>query len=441
MGTDKALQNQMRGRCGRIAGVCLLLCVALCLAPGRSMAAYASVAQAELPEDLQWDEEPGDDSQEAEDDKTEYEAIAESIENKYKGDINRINDELKALETERAMIEGNINTARTEREKVQANKAYIDKQIDITQTEIELLLERISILEAEIEEKAADIDAKQREYDANYAQYLRRLRSMQLNGEATRLGAILGSDSFADYMTTNEMMGRVTDYDKRLMRRVKAERAAMETEKQKLEETRVAVEADRQTTEEKREVLEAQRQSALLKIQDIDEMERQFKADLQRNQELALQQQQELDNVYQQIEWEKSQYIGGAMLWPVPNYSTITSAYGWRWGRSDFHTGIDISGSNIHGKPIVAANDGTVKFVNTTYTPNRGYGIYLIIDHGGGISTLYGHCSKIVVGVDQKVKRGDKIAEIGTTGWSTGPHLHFEIRVDGAHTNPMEYLQ
>nr|WP_243238528.1 M23 family metallopeptidase [Merdimmobilis hominis] len=129
------------------------------------------------------------------------------------------------------------------------------------------------------------------------------------------------------------------------------------------------------------------------------------------------------------------------MGWPVPGYSKITSDYGWRFNNTDFHTGIDISGPNIYGKQTVAVADGTVAFVQTTYTPGRGYGKYIIVDHGGGITTLYGHNSAILVSVGQKVTRGQALTQIGSTGWSTGPHLHFEVRVNGKHVNPWTYLK
>ena len=100
-----------------------------------------------------------------------------------------------------------------------------------------------------------------------------------------------------------------------------------------------------------------------------------------------------------------------------------------------------ISGPNIYGKQTVAVADGTVAFVQTTYTPGKGYGKYIIVDHGGGITTLYGHNSAILVSVGQKVTRGQALTQIGSTGWSTGPHLHFEVRVNGKHVNPWTYLK
>ena len=366
---------------------------------------------------------------------------ADDIDAQFQPKINSINDKLASLAMEKTQIEQSISSAQTEREREQANKTYIDRQIQITIAEIELLLERIEILEAEIVAKIARIEEKQREYDKNYAHFLVRLRNMQLNGDITQLGAILGADSFANYLATNEMMARVAAYDQRLMERVREEHRALEQEKANLEEALAMVEADRVETEDKRRELSVQQQSAVLKIQSLADMEAQFRADLAANQRLSREAQEELARVFAEIEYLKNPYVGGEMGWPVPGFSRISSYFGWRFGGSDYHTGIDIYGSNIHGKPVVAANHGTVARVNHSYSPGRGYGIFVIIDHGGKVTTLYAHLSSISVTQGQEVRRGDEIGRIGSTGWSTGPHLHFEIRENGTAKDPLPYLK
>ena len=128
-------------------------------------------------------------------------------------------------------------------------------------------------------------------------------------------------------------------------------------------------------------------------------------------------------------------YSGDGFAWPLPNYSMITSLFEMRWGQ--MHKGIDISGSGVHGEPIVASNHGTVITAQTTYIPGYSYGM---IDHGGGKVTLYGHCSEVLVTVGQEVSKGDVIAKVGNTGNSFGAHLHFEVRVDGVAQNPLNYV-
>ncbi len=129
-------------------------------------------------------------------------------------------------------------------------------------------------------------------------------------------------------------------------------------------------------------------------------------------------------------------YIGtGNFLWPVPYTHMVTSPFGPRWGT--FHYGIDIADSNVYGQSIVASDAGTVTWAGWD---NSGYGNYVIIDHGNGYTTLYGHCADVYVSIGDKVAKGDLIASIGSTGYSTGPHLHFEICEGGVAQDPLNYV-
>lgn len=125
----------------------------------------------------------------------------------------------------------------------------------------------------------------------------------------------------------------------------------------------------------------------------------------------------------------------GKFSWPLPNYDIITSEFGPRWGTN--HNGLDISGSDVYGADIVASDGGTVILAQED---NSGYGRYVIIDHGNGYQTLYGHCSELCVSAGDKVSAGQKIAEVGSTGYSTGPHLHFEIIDNGTKIDPYPFL-
>jgi len=133
-------------------------------------------------------------------------------------------------------------------------------------------------------------------------------------------------------------------------------------------------------------------------------------------------------------------FVGGAYLWPVSGYYSITDTFGMRThpttGVYKMHTGVDIAGSGIRNKPILAANSGTVLKAGW----HTAYGNYVVIDHGGGCSTLYGHASSLNVSAGQKVSRGDVIAYVGSTGYSTGPHLHFEIYENGEYKNPLSFF-
>ena len=132
------------------------------------------------------------------------------------------------------------------------------------------------------------------------------------------------------------------------------------------------------------------------------------------------------------------QYVGGSMAWPVPGYTRITSQFGMRThpitGVYKLHTGVDIGAPM--GATFIAANDGLVTYAGW----NKAYGNMVIIDHGGGITTLYGHGSEILVQVGQTVFQGTPVLKVGSTGYSTGPHAHFEVRINGEYVQPLDYI-
>ena len=358
----------------------------------------------------------------------------------YQNQIDDINSKIKNLETERKNIEKSIAAAKDEKQQEIVKRNHLDQQIKITKNEIDLLLERIGLLEQDIEYKINDITEKQRDIDKNYDEFLKRMRIMYMYDDTTMLGLLLGSDSFTTFLAQADSMSRVADYNQNLIHMLTAQRIGMENQKADLDSRLGALEADRDAAESLRLSLTGQLQAANLRIQDIDKMEKEFLADLEKNKAMVAAMESELKEIYRKIEWSKNPYIGGEMAWPVPGFYKITSEYGNRFGGRDFHTGMDIAGTGVYGANIVAANTGTVRYVNWAYSPGRGYGIYLIVDHGGGVSTLYAHCSNILVKVGDTVIKGDPIAKVGSTGWSTGPHLHFEVRVNGNAQNPKPYV-
>ena len=217
--------------------------------------------------------------------------------------------------------------------------------------------------------------------------------------------------------------------------------------KESFEENKAENEEARSLQSEKAESLEEDVAKIRSSIQTLEDTEREYYANQAKIQKEMQEAQAEVTKIYAMLEEMRKQnqsgndeYTGGQFGWPLPGYSMLTSYYGWRFNNSDFHTGLDISGSQCYGKTVVAANPGTVAFVNTAYKAGVGYGIYLIIDHGGGYSTLYAHLSAIDVNVGDVVARGTPIAKVGATGWATGPHLHFEVRIDGKTQNPLSYL-
>lgn len=362
----------------------------------------------------------------------------------YQGQIDDINSRMQNLDQERKNLENSLASARDEKEREVLARNTIDDQIRITRSEISLLEERIGVLEQDIERQLAEIADKQAEIDANHALFLSRTRAMAMQDEASTLGLVLGADSFVSFLTRTDSMVRIADHDRKIGTALMEQRRELEVAKAALDARLSELEEDRRVTEERRQTLSNQLASANTRIHSIDQMEREFAADLERNRAESQRIQAELDEIFRRIEWSRNPFVGGPFAWPVPGFFRVTSEFGPRFGGSDFHTGIDIAGGggsgSIHGAPVVAANTGTVRFVNWSHTPGRGYGIYLIIDHGGGISTLYAHLSNITVSLGDEVTVGQTIGNVGSTGWSTGPHLHFEVRENGRAVNPRPFI-
>ncbi len=360
----------------------------------------------------------------------------------YKQQLDELNKKYEDLEKEQKKINANINKEKNDKEKQVDQKQQINVQIDLTKNQITLLNEKIDLLTNNIDNETKKINETQKNIEDNYELFKQRLRAIYMSGNITTMGLILGADNFSEFLTRLEVVGRISEHDTDMLKKLLEQKKNIEEIKANLEKDKSELEVSKKEMEDKNNDLGNKMTYVNQQIADISLLEEQYKKDAQKVKKQLAEMQKEIDDVFAKIN-SVGDYVGGIFAWPVPGYTTITSGYGPRsfGGYSDFHTGIDISGGGVYGKPIVAANNGKVAFVQTTYTPGRGYGKYIIIDHGGGIQTLYGHTSEIYVAVGQTVKRGEKIAAVGSTGFSTGPHLHFEVRVNKNHVNPWTYLK
>lgn len=364
----------------------------------------------------------------------DYQAQLDSLEAKY--------DE---LEKQQKQIQSQINQAKSDKDKQLAAKNQLDNQIYSVRQQIGVLSEKIELLEDEIEDKTERIEEQTEEIEDSFELLKKRLRVMYKTGNASVLGLILGADDFTEFLSHAQVTSRVAKHDRELIEDMTEKLARLSAAKKEVEEDKAELETAKAQQSDKQTQLAGQLAQTQNQIQDIEALEKEYKANQAQISQQLKEVQAEVDAIYAKINSE-GEYDGGIMLWPVYGYKTVTSDYGWRFGGTDYHTGIDIArtnsaGQGIYGKPILAADDGKVVFTQTSYVAGRGYGIYLILDHGGGVTTLYGHTCGLNVKMGQKVKRGDTIAYVGSTGWSTGPHLHFEVRVNGAHTNPWPYLK
>lgn len=346
--------------------------------------------------------------------------------NKLQGQLDSINKEIEALKSDKAKEQ-------KRRQSLQSQTQIVEQQIALKQQEIEEKQEEINLKQQELDKKKIDI--------ADSEDLLKeRLRAMYVMHNTGVLSTVMGVTSFAEMLTAAESMRRVTQSDTELISKLNEEKIAIEEQQAQLDIQMAELDNAKVELDGKKAEL-----ASLLKQSNASLS--QIEADQQAQQE-------EYDKIWPQYvaakeEMEKeflgssgADFVGGEFGWPVPNFHTISSYYGPRtlYGKYDYHTGIDIAGGGqvIHGKPIVASLPGTVKVAKYGI---YGYGNYVILDHGGGVLTLYGHCSELAVTAGQFVEKGQIIAYVGSTGNSTGPHLHFEIRQNGTHVNPLPYLK
>jgi murein DD-endopeptidase MepM/ murein hydrolase activator NlpD len=248
------------------------------------------------------------------------------------------------------------------------------------------------------------------------------------------LSVILNSASFSDFISRLDFLKKIINFDMNLLGKMKDHRDTVAGKRSQLEAEQLEKEKLKNQISNKKEQVET---TKLDREKTLKDLTKDLK-ELERQEDNLLAQSKAFEKKIIALQ-SSNKYVGGKIGWPAPGHFTITSPYGNRTHpilkKKKLHTGIDIS--TPKGTNIVAANSG--KVIYSGY--NGGYGNVVIIDHGGKISTLYAHNSKLLVKVGDEVEKGKVISKAGSTGLSTGPHLHFEVRENGQHVDPMKYLK
>ncbi|MBQ8596009.1 MAG: peptidoglycan DD-metalloendopeptidase family protein [Oscillospiraceae bacterium] len=367
-------------------------------------------------------------------------------EEEYRNQISDLQDEQIKIQQEMQDYNNKITSIKDDKKKQQAIANTIDEKISITQKAIDVGLQKIQLTNKYIFDKKQEIAGKEKDIEETLQLFRDRVRAIYMTGgysdNANSLIMLFSSDSVSEFLTRSEYLERIAEHDKEIVAGLRDELIKLEEEKKVLEAEKAALEEEKAALEKEQEELEKQLKEAKNSIQDLSVMQKEYEANYEELSAMQKQIQAELLDIYKNLNTSNEAYVGGEMMWPVPGYSKISSYYGWRFNNTDFHTGIDITGSGVHGAPVVAANTGTV--VHTKTCPyngySYGYGTYIIVDHGGGITTLYAHLSAIDCKVGDIVVMGEQIGRVGNTGWSTGAHLHFEVRIDGESVNPISYV-
>ncbi len=350
-----------------------------------------------------------------------------------------LKQKIKTAQEQQAELKKKIENAKKGIENTENEKEYLDNLVTTTQAEIDATNELIEEFRGKIARKETEIADMEQSIDEKFDQTMDRLRFSYEEGTASYLELILESDSMSDFLSGAERVDSMMDFDRSLMDELAAKLKVLENEKTVLVNTQNEQIELEKSLNEKVVSLEEQIKEAERYIIQLRANQETYAAEYEK----AKAAEKEANAAIEKLLAERQRssntpYWGGEFIWPVPaRYRTISSGYGWRylWGRRDFHLGIDIPGA--YGTPIYASNGGTVVVATWHYS----YGNYVVIDHGGGYSTLYGHNSSLCVRVGDRVEQGDVIAKMGSTGSSTGNHCHFEVRINGKTQQPLNYVR
>ena len=349
--------------------------------------------------------------------------------------LSGIKDLLKSLESAKGNLEDYVT-------RLDANLAELASRID----ELNALLDE---KEAEIKTKKEELDAAKQQEEGQYAAMKKRIKFMYEKGSASYLEMILSAESFTEFLNKAEFINKISEYDRTKLdeyiatkESIAEQEAQLELEQQALEQVKASIAEEQEAVST---LIHAKEEEIVYYESDITNKEQAVKA---YEAEIAAQNAM-IKELEATIAAEKKRllaenksaisYDGGQFKWPAPDYKRISDDYGMRMhptlGVEQFHNGIDLASAS--GSRILAAYDGEV--VAAAYSSTMGN--YIMIDHGDGLYTIYMHASSLLVSKGTMVARGEEIAKVGSTGRSTGPHLHFGVRLNGSYVSPWNYIQ
>lgn len=357
--------------------------------------------------------------------------------------VSSMQKELDDIAKKKEALENELNIISEKKEEELQKKSILDEQINSTRDEINILDNMISTLDSQLEAAEDELDKAQKQIEENLELSKNRIRSAYEQGDASMLEILAQSKNLYDLISKVEIVSRITEKDNEIIDSIKENKAIIEKKRSEIKANKEENEKAAKQLASKKNQLEKKQSASEALIDEINNDEAATKRAVEAAEAAEAQLQNEIRAALAAASSNSSPGFvdSGDFMWPLDSkYRNITSPFGYRThpvtGVYKLHTGCDISSSGIRGASIYAAKGGTV--MKAGY--NRGYGNYILINHGDGYATLYGHADTLLVSAGQVVNKGDVIGYVGSSGYSTGPHLHFEVIKNGEYTNPLSYF-
>ncbi len=346
-----------------------------------------------------------------------------------------VQDKINQASKDKQAALDKIKDAEQKKDDVIAQSDQLEREIDIIQTEIYAIDDIIAEADLEIAAKEEEIARIQGDIDIQDEKFKECLRAMDETSTISYIELIFSSQSLSELLINIETINEITEHDMAII----DEMTRLKTE---VEDAKAEIEARKKEQEEARAYASDKQGQLEIKLKEKENLAKALEKDIEKYKQVYEEARRQEEALKSSLKYSdsSSQYLGsGRFCWPAPSYTRISSPYGYRihpiYNTKKFHSGVDLAAPG--GSNILAAENG--KVISAGW--NGGYGNCLVIDHGGGISTLYAHSSKLLVSKGTYVTKGQVIAKVGTTGNSTGNHLHFEVLVNGKTTDPMNYIK
>lgn len=358
-------------------------------------------------------------------------------------ELDQLKSERDALVRQRQEQQAVVNELKNQQASVLAVKQALDERNMYTQWQIQLTQQEIELYDGMIADKSIEVDEAKTLEAQQLDKYRTRVRAMEENGNASYVEYLLNASTLAEFLTAVDDIGEIMQSDRALEDAYIEARENTEAVVAEYEEYKADIVEKQDELRTEQTELQSELDEATALITDITANLADNAAVLEQFEAAEREAETNVANMVLALEKKRqaeaaAAVVGtGAFIWPVPSCTYLTSRFGLRvhpiYGTTKSHTGVDIGAES--GATIVAADGGTVVIAGV----NSGYGNCVMIDHGNGYKTLYGHMSSIAVTNGQTVSQGDTVGYVGSTGVSTGPHCHYEVWKDGARIDPEQF--